>query len=160
MVHPSTIVSTNRRDDERKQNAMIAHQKKIWRFLKDFKNPGEVLTARQLAGLTGISEREVRATIAKLRRQGYPIASHPPYGFFIPRSANDAGECQAYLSSRLKDISVTESVLGQAFGRRTLISGKQMALPLFPEPGVQNMLIEPRNLSRPEVAAVLQDIKG
>ena len=110
---------------------MIAHQEKIWRFLKDCRGLDKALTAKQLARLTGLNEREVRATIAGLRRQGYPIASavHPPYGFYVPETVREAQECLAHLYSRIREIGETAKPLEKAFGR--YLPGRQMVLELF-----------------------------
>jgi len=54
----------------------------------------QAMTARQLARVTGIREREVRSIIADLRRQGYAIGSavNPPYGYFMPATVDEARE--------------------------------------------------------------------
>ncbi|HHV61118.1 MAG TPA: hypothetical protein GXX51_00530 [Firmicutes bacterium] len=104
---------------------------RIWRYLQNCKGRDKALTSKQLSRLTGMSEREVRAVIAELRRDNYPIASavHPPYGFFLPEGIDEARECQAHLYSRMRELGITARALDRAFGEH--LPGRQMILDLF-----------------------------
>jgi|GEM_PF-6173010 len=103
----------------------------IWDILKDRKGRNSAITARQLASITSINEREVRSEVATLRRKGYPIASSTgkPYGYYLPAGANEARECQSQLYSRMREIGITARALDQAFGEH--LPSKQMVLDLF-----------------------------
>lgn len=89
------------------------------------------ISAKQLSRLTGLSDREVRAVVADLRREEYPIASavNKPYGFFIPETLDEARECQSHIYARMREIGITARALDRAFGEH--IPGKQMVLSLF-----------------------------
>lgn len=91
------------------------------------------VTAKRLAVMVGISERDVRQTIQELRRQGYPVASgvHKPYGFYWPQSAEEAQECQRHLYSRIRELWATAKALEKAFGSH--LPGRQMVLDIFNE---------------------------
>lgn len=91
------------------------------------------ITSQRIAKATGTSDRTVRAVVANLRRQGYPIASavNPPYGFYVPATPAEAQECQAHLYSRIAEIATTARALDRAFGAH--LPGRQMVLELFDE---------------------------
>lgn len=91
------------------------------------------ITSQRIAKATGTSDRTVRAVVANLRRQGYPIASavRPPHGYFIPATPEEAEECQAQLYSRIRETAITARALGRAFG--THLPSKQMMPDLFDE---------------------------
>ena len=93
----------------------------------------QAMTARQLARVTGIREREVRAIIADLRRQGHAIGSavNPPYGYFMPVTLDEARECQAHLYARMREIGITAKAFERAYGQDQ--QGRQMVLDLFDE---------------------------
>lgn len=93
----------------------------------------QAMTARQLARVTGIREREVRSIIADLRRQGHAIGSavNPPYGYFMPVTLDEARECQAHLYARMREIGITARAFEQAYGQDQ--QGRQMVLDLFDE---------------------------
>jgi hypothetical protein len=97
----------------------------------------QAMTARQLARVTGIREREVRAIIADLRRQGHAIGSavNPPYGYFMPVTLDEARECQAQLWSRVGEVAATARAFDRAYGEHT--QGRQMVLNLFDEAEAQ-----------------------
>jgi biotin operon repressor len=89
------------------------------------------VTASYLAAVTRLSSRTVRAVVADLRRQGYPIASavHRPYGFYVPATPEEAQECQAQLYSRIRELGITARALDRAFGAH--LPSRQMVLDLF-----------------------------
>ena len=69
--------------------------------------------------------------IAELRRAEYPIASavRKPTGYFVPKTADEARECQAHLYSRMREIGITARALDKAFGEH--LPAKQMVMSLF-----------------------------
>lgn len=91
------------------------------------------ISAKQLSKQTGLSDREVRAVVADLRREEYPIASavNKPYGFFIPENRAEAQECQSHIYARMREIGITARALDRAFGEH--LPGRQMIMSLFEE---------------------------
>lgn len=110
---------------------LTSEQERIWSLLQNRKGRKRALTAKQLARLVGASERRVRENISELRRQGHPIASavHPPYGFFVPETPEEAHECLGHLYSRIREIGQTAAPLEKAFGR--YVPGRQMVFKMF-----------------------------
>lgn len=61
-----------------------------------------------------ISTRKIRATIAKLvTERRVPIAStvHPPYGFFLITTAEEAKGCLAQYWSRVEEVAKRAKIL-------------------------------------------------
>lgn len=114
---------------------MDERHKRLLRIIEQCRGREKAMTARQLARLIGTNEREIRAMIAELRRQGHPIASpvHPPYGFFVPANREEAEECQMHLYSRMREIGITARALEQAYGKH--LPGRQLVLSLFDDKG-------------------------
>lgn len=112
---------------------MDDRHKRVLTIIQQCRGRKRALTAKQIGRLVGIGEREVRAIIADLRREGHPIASavHPPYGFYLPADAEEARECQAHLYSRMRELGVTARALDAAFGAH--LPGRQLVLSLFKE---------------------------
>jgi biotin operon repressor len=109
--------------DERQRHVLAAVERARGR--------SHAVTATHLAAVTRLSTRSVRAVVAELRRQGYPIASavQPPYGFYVPATPEEAQECQAQLYSRIRELGITARALDRAFGQH--VPGRQMVLDLF-----------------------------
>lgn len=110
---------------------------RVWDVLKERKGRESAITANQLASIVGMDERKVRAEVTVLRRKGYPIASATtkPYGYFIPKDANEARRCQAQLYSRMREIGITARALDHAFGEH--LPSKQLVLDLFGSEGMR-----------------------
>jgi DNA-binding Lrp family transcriptional regulator len=108
-------------------------QRRVLDEVRRCRGRSQAMTARQLARMTGIREREVRSIIADLRRQGHAIGSavNPPYGYFMPATFEEARECQAHLYSRMREIGITARAFEQAYGQDR--QGRQMVLDLFDE---------------------------
>lgn len=105
--------------------------RRVLAAISEARGRNRALPASHLAAVTGLSRRTVRAVIAELRRQGYPIASavSQPYGFYVPATPEEAEECQAQLYSRIRELGITARALDRAFGQR--VPGRQMVLDLF-----------------------------
>ncbi len=105
--------------------------RRVLAAISEARGRNRALPASHLAAVTGLSRRTVRAVIAELRRQGYPIASavSQPYGFYVPATPEEAQECQAQLYSRIRELGITARALDRAFGQH--VPGRQMVLDLF-----------------------------
>jgi len=110
---------------------MDDRRRKVLATIERARGRSRAVTATHLAAVTGLSRRTVRAVIAELRRQGYPIASavSQPYGFYVPATPEEAQECQAQLYSRIRELGITARALDRAFGQH--VPGRQMVLDLF-----------------------------
>lgn len=110
---------------------MDERRRKVLATIERARGRNRALPASHLAAVTGLSRRTVRAVIAELRRQGYPIASavSQPYGFYVPATPEEAEECQAQLYSRIRELGITARALDRAFGQH--VPGRQMVLDLF-----------------------------
>lgn len=95
---------------------MTERQRRVWNILQHCQGVEQAVTSKALARLIGLGEREIRAVIAELRRDGYPIASRTrrPFGYFIPESPGEARECEAQLRSRIQEIEVTANAFRRA----------------------------------------------
>jgi biotin operon repressor len=58
------------------------------------------VTARDLAILTSMSEREVRAQVSALREEGIAVCGHPRTGYFIAATSGELQTTVDYLTSR------------------------------------------------------------
>ena len=112
---------------------MDERQRKVYAVVERARGRNRAVTASHLAAVTRLSTRSVRAVVAELRRQGYPIASavQPPYGFYVPATPEEAQECQAQLYSRIRELGITARALDRAFGAH--LPSRQMVLDLFEE---------------------------
>lgn len=112
---------------------MDERHKRVLAVIEGARGRDKAITASHLAAVTRLSNRTVRAVVAELRRQGYPIASavNPPYGYYLPASLEEARECQAQLWSRVGEVAATARAFDRAYGEHT--QGRQMVLDLFDE---------------------------
>lgn len=71
----------------------------------DFLAPGEInaITAPKLAGLLGVSERDLRKLIRSERLRGGPILSSK-FGYFLPASVDDLRRFSRSLNHRIAEI--------------------------------------------------------
>lgn len=116
---------------------MDEKQRRVLDEVRRCRGRSQAMTARQLARMTGIREREVRSIIADLRRQGHAIGSavNVPYGYYMPTNVEEARECQAHLYARMREIGITAKAFERAYGQDQ--QGRQMVLDLFNEAEAQ-----------------------
>ena len=77
------------------------------------------ITAQALSFKTGLAEREIRAHVTALRKEGFPVCAHPATGYFL---AADEAELRSTIQF-LTDRAVTSL--------RTAAQLSQQALPDF-----------------------------
>lgn len=83
-------------------------------ILQHHRGKDQAITVSDLQHLVPVSTRKIRATIAKLvTERRVPIAStvHPPYGFFLITTAEEAKECLAQYWSRVEEVARRAKIL-------------------------------------------------
>lgn len=58
------------------------------------------ITAKDLAALAGMAEREVRAQVSALREEGIAVCGHPRTGYFIAATSAELQTTVEYLTGR------------------------------------------------------------
>lgn len=108
---------------------MTEHVTEILRWVEKCQGRKNAMTAQSLARLTGLPEREVRQIISDLRDVGHPIASavNPPRGYYIPKTIEEAKECQRHMHSRVRQIKKAAKPIDDWIKRQ---QSRQQPLPL------------------------------
>lgn len=86
---------------------MTEEEALVWDLVSAHRGRAHAISAAELARLTGLSDRAVRATIKVLIEQfGCPIASTPqaPAGYFIPETVEEIAETLDSLKGRALSI--------------------------------------------------------
>ncbi len=89
-------------------------ERRILEILQHHRGRDQAITVSDLQRLVPISTRKIRATIATLvTERRVPIAStvHPPYGFFLITTAEEAKECLAQYWSRVEEVAKRAKIL-------------------------------------------------
>lgn len=91
-------------------------EKRIFEILQHHRGKDQAMTVCDLQRLVPISTRKIRATIAKLVTESrVPIAStvHPPYGFYLITTEDEAKDCLAQYWSRVEKVAKRAKILAQ-----------------------------------------------
>lgn len=115
----------------------LEHQ--ILEILQQHQGKERAITVGELQRLVPVSTRKIRATIAKLvTERRVPIAStvHPPYGFFLITTAEEAKGCLAQYWSRVEEVAKRAKILADVvydqFGVETQLELRFDQLPNEP----------------------------
>ncbi|MDP3723939.1 MAG: hypothetical protein Q8R91_10695 [Candidatus Omnitrophota bacterium] len=106
-------------------------ERRILDVLQHHQGKDQAITVSELQGLVRMSSRKIRATIARLvTEHRIPIAStvHPPYGFYLITTAEEAKECLAQYWSRVEEVAkrakILADVVKEQFGVETQLELK------------------------------------
>ena len=98
----------------------------ILEILQRHQGKAQAITVSELQGFVKVSTRRIRAVIATLvTEHRIPIAStvHPPYGFYLITTAEEAKECLAQYWSRIEEVAkrakILADVVKEQFGVET-----------------------------------------
>ncbi len=101
-------------------------EQRLLDILQHHRGKERAITVSELQRWVPISTRKIRATIARLvTERRVPVAStvHPPYGFFLITSAEEAKECLAQYWSRVQEVAkrakILADVVQEQFGVET-----------------------------------------
>lgn len=101
-------------------------ERRILELLQDHQGKDRAIRADDLQRMIVASSRKIRAVIAKLvTEHRVPIAStvHPPYGFFLITTTEEAKECLAQYWSRVEEVArrakILADVVHEQFGVET-----------------------------------------
>ena len=101
-------------------------ERRILEILQDHKGKKKAIRVDDLQVMVGTSTRKIRAVIATLVTEDHiPIAStvHPPYGFYLITTAEEAKECLAQYWSRVEEVArrakILADVVKEQFGVET-----------------------------------------
>lgn len=100
----------------------------IVKVLQEHQGKEQAITVAELQQMTLASTRKIRAVIAKLvTERRMPVAStvHPPYGFYLITSEDEARECLQQYWSRVKEVSRRARILNEAVRERFGIDVQQ-----------------------------------
>ena len=89
-------------------------EQRLLDILQHHQGKDRAITVAELQRLVPVSTRKIRATIATLvTERRVPIAStvHPPYGFFLITTAEEAKECLAQYWSRVEEVAKRARIL-------------------------------------------------
>ena len=101
-------------------------ERRILEILQDHRGKAKAITVDELQRMVVASSRKIRAVIAKLvTEHRILIAStvHPPYGFYLITTAEEAKECLAQYWSRVEEMAkrakILADVVKEQFGVET-----------------------------------------
>ena len=89
-------------------------ERRVLAILEHHQGKERAITVSELQQVIGRSTRTIRAAIARLvTEHRVPIAStvHPPYGFYLITSAEEAKECLAQYWSRVEEVAKRAKIL-------------------------------------------------
>lgn len=67
----------------------------------------QAISRRQLASLTGLCDRRLRAYISAAREQGFPIVGDPQGGYYLAETEAERNLLLAELRSRIKRLAAS-----------------------------------------------------
>lgn len=91
-------------------------ERRLVEILQYHQGKDRAITVGELQQLVPLSTRTIRAAIARLvTEHRVPIAStvHPPYGFYLITSAEEAKECLAQYWSRVEEVAKRAKILAE-----------------------------------------------
>jgi hypothetical protein len=95
---------------------MARLERTLLEILQHHQGKERAITVSDLQQLVPISTRRIRAAIAKLVTESrVPIAStvHPPYGFYLITTEDEAQDCLAQYWSRVEKVAKRAKILAQ-----------------------------------------------
>lgn len=102
----------------------------VLQVFERWKGSSNTLSRQDLMGLTGLSDRVIRAAIGELRRQGYLIIADEGGGYRFARSAGEVLTYTASLKSRVdalrEVVKAMETAAKDQFGEGSL--AQQMSM--------------------------------
>lgn len=114
-------------------------EQRVLTVLQQHQGREQAILVRELELLLSVPPRRLRAAVARLVTEcRLPLAStvHPPYGFYIITSAQEARECLAQYWSRIEELARRARILAGIVKERFGLS----AVPSAAQAGVESQL--------------------
>jgi DNA-binding GntR family transcriptional regulator len=72
----------------------------VYHHLSRYVGKDNGIHVRQLVIATGLSERDIRSAVSKLREEGVAVVATPESGYYIAETSDELAECCRFLRSR------------------------------------------------------------